>query len=148
MNIYQGLKLAQVDRKIRELKGFKEASQVSDGWVRLIRKILGMSLNTLSDKLGIDQSTLTRLENREANKKITLEKLEEVANTLDCDLVYALVPKTTFKEKIESQATFKAKKLLEKAGVHMELENQSVLMPYSERVNILKEKLIKNGDIW
>lgn len=148
MKTYEGLRLDQVDRKASELKKSLTTSKTSDGWVKLIRKTLGMSMQTLADKLGIEQSSVLRLERREAQKKITLEKLEAVAEVLGCDLMYALVPKTTFKEKIEAQASLKAKRLLDKAGVHMEIENQKVESSYANRLRLLKEELIKNGDIW
>jgi predicted DNA-binding mobile mystery protein A len=148
MKSYEGLKLAQVERKVSELRDSLSSSKTSDGWVHLIRKTLGMSMQTLADKLGVDQSSLLRLEKRESQKTITLKKLEEVAQVLDCDLMYALVPKTTFKQKIDDQALEKAKRLLDKAGVHMEIENQKVQSSYEERLNLLKEQLIKNGDIW
>lgn len=148
MKIYSGLKLAQMDRKVNELRALLSSSKTPDGWVRLVRKTLGMSMQTLASKLNIDQSSLVRLEKREAEKKVTLEKLEEVAKALDCDLMYALVPKITFREKIDDQALTKAKRLIDKAGVHMEMENQKVKSSYEERLNLLKDELIKNGDIW
>ena len=148
MKTYEGLKLAQVERKISAFKNLTDASRTSRGWVKLIRKALGMSLETLAGKLDIDTSTLARLEDREAKKKVTLEKLDEVAKALDCQLVYALVPNTTLQEHIDSQAETKAKKLLKKADLHMDLEAQKVQSSYEERLELLKQQLIKNGDIW
>ena len=113
------LRLVQIERKVGDLKNVLSSSRTPDGWVRLIRKTLGMSMQTLADKLKVDQSTLVRLEKREVQKKITLKKLEDVAESLDCDLMYALVPRATFKNKIETQARQKAKKLLDKADTHI-----------------------------
>ena len=148
MKIDDGLKLLQIERKVMAFKNLQEAAKTSKGWVKLIRRTLGMSLETLAHKLDVDISSLSRLEAREAQKKITLEKLEKVAQALGCELVYALVPQTTLQNIIESQAETKAKELLSRADIHMELEDQKVQISYEERLDFLKKQLIKSGDIW
>jgi predicted DNA-binding mobile mystery protein A len=67
------------------------------------------------------------LEAREAEKGITLKKLEEVAEVLDCKLVYALVPKHSFTAMIKEQEKQKAESLVNHTQKTMSLEQQALL---------------------
>src|SRR5215217_7999866 len=63
------------------------------GWVRAIRDALGMSAADLAERMGVTQSTVARLESSERDGRIQLDTLQRAADALDCDLVYALVPR-------------------------------------------------------
>lgn len=97
------------------------------GWIRAIRGSLGMSARQLAEQMNITQSTVHELENREAQKKVTLESLERAADALGCKLVYALVPKGNFNtldDIIEDRAKKLAKKIVTSAEHSMKLELQ------------------------
>ena len=59
----------------------------------MIRQALGMSARTLGNRIGVSQSQVSKLGNSELDKAITLRSLERVAEGLNCELVYFLVPK-------------------------------------------------------
>lgn len=63
------------------------------GWIHEIRKALMMTTTQLAERLGVHQTTISRLERSEAESRITLGKLEKAANALDCELRYIIVPK-------------------------------------------------------
>lgn len=67
-------------------------------WIAALAGLSGMSDDELGRRLGVTQSAVTRLRAAEADGRITIRKLTEVAESLDADLVYALVPKAGFAE--------------------------------------------------
>jgi len=85
-----------------------------------------MSTIEFAARLGVGQSRVAALEHGEAAGSIKLETLERAAEALDCDLVYALVPRTTLDEAVRAQARHKAVRHLARVGHHMRLEDQAV----------------------
>jgi predicted DNA-binding mobile mystery protein A len=63
------------------------------GWLRAVRQALGITQSQLAKKLGIRQQAYANIEVREQKGKVTLEILRRAAGALDCDLIYAFVPK-------------------------------------------------------
>lgn len=63
------------------------------GWVAATREALGMSARDLGARLGIAPSNISRLEKREREGTITLDALRKAAAALDCEVVYAIVPR-------------------------------------------------------
>jgi hypothetical protein len=67
------------------------------------------------------------MEKGEAEDRITLKSLRAVANALDCDLVYALVPRAdSMQGLIENRARAEAQKHVIGVEHSMALENQAV----------------------
>jgi predicted DNA-binding mobile mystery protein A len=77
--------------------------------------------------LGTSRQLPLQLEKGEAEDLITLKSLRAAANALDCDLVYALVPRAdSMQELIENRARAEAKKHVFGVEHSMALENQAV----------------------
>jgi len=62
-------------------------------WIPILRRALGLSHRTLAEKLDISPSGVLQLEHREEAGNVTLNTLREYASAIDCELVYAIVPK-------------------------------------------------------
>ncbi len=121
------------------------------GWIRAIRQSLGMTTAQLAQRLGVSQPRIPALEKAEANRSITLDSLERAAHALDCELVYVLVPKTTFQAQVERRAQDVARRRLQ--GVHhtMALEAQSVAAGKTdEQLARLARELAEksSSDLW
>ena len=84
-------------RQLSETLGQYVAASVPprprDGWIAAIREALDMTVRQYAARLGVTPSNALRLEHREANDTITLGALRRAADALDCDLVYAVVPR-------------------------------------------------------
>lgn len=124
-------KLIKTQRKSldEKLLAFVQARLVirpKSGWVRAIREALGMTTSQLAHRMGIQQSGVTLLEKREINKKVTLETLERAAQAMNCELVYALVPKTTLEKIVDEQSQKAAQEILARTTHTMHLEQQGV----------------------
>ncbi len=99
------------------------------GWIKAIRGALGITTGQLARRLGINQTGVVRYEQREAEGKITLETLNDVARAMHCKVVYAIVPDDGFQsleEILNHQADVAAKAILKKVSHSMRLEKQEV----------------------
>lgn len=94
------------------------------GWLRLFREALGRSERQQAKRLGISGPALHKSEKAEAEERITLGQLRKLADGLDCELVYALVPRRPLTEIVHERAREIA--TTEVAGVThtMSLEDQ------------------------
>ena len=98
------------------------------GWIRAIRDALGMSTTQLAKRLGVPQSRVVAIEKGELSGSLTLNTLYRVADAMDCQLVYALVPKAnaSLMSIVETQAYTKARAMMDQTKHTMSLEAQSV----------------------
>lgn len=119
------------------------------GWVRAIRDALGMSGAELGSRLGVRQSTVDQLERSEANETIKLESLRRAADALDCDLVYALVPRTSLDATVQAQGRRVAARRISAVAHHMRLEDQVVdERDAGVQLNALAAELIDRRGLW
>lgn len=91
------LALDQVERRLKPLRQHMGNTRLRTGWVHYMRTALGMSLKNLAQRAGISVPTAAQSEKRENQGKVTLETLRKMAAAMDCELVYAFVPKKTFR---------------------------------------------------
>lgn len=115
-----------LDEKLRAFAKARAQLRPKAGWIRAIREALGMTTAQLAERMGIQQSGVTLLERRELDKKVTLETLERAARALNCELVYALVPRESLEKTVDEQAAAAAKRLLARTLHTMRLETQEV----------------------
>lgn len=113
-----------LDEKVKAFSQAKYIPKPKSGWVKAIRESLGMTSQQLAERMGIQQSGVILLEQREADKKITLETLQRAAQALGCELVYAIVPKESLEKIVDDQSKLVAKRIIESTLHTMELEQQ------------------------
>lgn len=118
----QRLRLTQVDRAVKHAS---VPPRPPAGWIQAIRTALGMTTRQLAARVGVSQSTLASLEKSEANDKITLQSLRKVADALDCDLQYTLVPRSALKRRVEDRAEVVAHDRVVRIWHSMRLEDQA-----------------------
>lgn len=124
---FRHLRLKQLDRALEPYRAARGGPRPSKGWIRSIRQALGVSSGELGRRLGTSRQLPLQLEKGEAEDRITLKSLRAVANALDCDLVYALVPRAeSMQELIESRARAEAKGRVLGVEHSMALEDQAV----------------------
>jgi predicted DNA-binding mobile mystery protein A len=124
---FRKLRLKQLDRTLEPFRATQKISRPRRGWLRAIREAVGISASELARKLGTSRQLPLQLEKAEAEDRITLKSLRAAANALDCDLVYALVPKAgTMEDLIENRARAQARKRVLEVEHSMALEDQAV----------------------
>lgn len=125
--------------------------QPREGWIKTVRMALGMSGAQLSRRLGNTRTIAAYLERSELEGKITLKKMQQTAQALDCHFIYAIVPQTSINEIIEKQAELKAREIVLRTSTHMMLEDQALnKKQLEEEIVRLKEQVINelNRDFW
>ena len=94
------------------------------GWLRTIRELLGMTTTQFAKKIGVSQPRVFNMEKNE--KKLKISTMEKIADSLNCDFVYAIVPRENIDDIIYNQAKREALKILKNVNRNMGLENQSI----------------------
>lgn len=118
------LRLEQVQSSVAAYSDLTNRRPPPRGWLKAIRESLGLTERQQAGRLGITGSTLHKSELAEAEERITLGQLRKLADGLDCELVYALVPRKPLTQVVEDRARSIA--LQEVSGVAhtMSLEDQ------------------------
>lgn len=114
----------QLDQQIAPLKA--ASSRPLKGWVRSVREALGMSGKQLAARLGVEPPRVTELEKAEVSGGLTLRSLQRAADALECDVVYALVPRTSLDESVRRQATKTLLQRIARVSHTMRLEDQAL----------------------
>jgi len=146
-----GIVRAQYINKIQQLDRLKGLLRPKEGWIRTLRKALGMSGPQLAVRLGVSKSQTSQMERMEMEDRITIKQLRRVADVLDCDLVYALVPRKEVNEAVYEQAWQKAEQLVRKVDVQMKLEAQQLSSEkLQEQIRMEAERLVREmpRDLW
>ena len=122
---FRELRLKQLDRSL-DLP-VRKLQRPPKGWIRTIRQALGVSSGEMARRLGTSRQFPLQLEKGEGEDRITLKSLRAAADALDCDLVYAFVPRgETFEELCERRARSEAESQAVAVQHSMALEDQAV----------------------
>ena len=81
-----------LERSLQPFRGVK-VERPERGWARSIREVIGMTRAQLAARLNVSISAISTLERSEEKGVITIGSLHRLAEGLECELVYALVPK-------------------------------------------------------
>lgn len=95
---------ARLDERFRHFGSAKNYTPPVRGWIRAIREALGMTAEQLARRLQATQPAIVKMEASESKGTIQLATLRRAAAALDCDLVYALVPRKPLEETIRARA--------------------------------------------
>jgi predicted DNA-binding mobile mystery protein A len=144
----QKLITRQVSRRLEGCRSFAGQTEGISSWIDYVRLGLGMSLVQLARKVGVTQASLSSSIKLEKEGRITMKKLNEIANAMDCDLVYALVPRKKIEDLITDQAMKKTSELMDASETHMSLEDQKVTLDRKQRQKELAEERIFSKYLW
>lgn len=127
------LRLEQTERAQATYQAVPRQTLPPGGWLRAVREALGRSLRHQAQRLDIAPATLHQSENAEARGRITLAQLRRLAEALDCELVYGLVPRQPLTETVRAQAERLARQEVLGVAHSMSLEAQRPFDPFVER---------------
>lgn len=145
----QRLIINQLDQKIRSLYKLHGTEVPEKGWIHSLRRALNMSLRQVGNKLKVTPQALRRLEINEAEGKITLNSLREVAGAMNLKLVYALIPLDgSLQGLINKRAEEVARDIVTRTSQNMKLEDQEnsqerIRKAITEKANELKDEMPK-----
>jgi predicted DNA-binding mobile mystery protein A len=144
---------AQIDRKLpqlREAADLLAASLPTTGWIRALRRSLGLTAAAFGRRLKVKQQSADELEISEKAGTITLASLRRAAAALDADFVYAIVPRKKLRETIATRARELAQQRIAPIAHSMRLEAQGISdKELSEQVEELARDLERRPrDLW
>ena len=131
-----------IEKKLDNWGPLKSEKAPPSGWIKAIRGALGMTTYQLAKLMGVTQAAAIGYEKREADGKITLDKLSKAAEAMDCKLVYAIIPKdqySSLNDIIDTHAEDFARKILKRTEHTMQLEKQGTGSNKSELKKMVKE---------
>jgi predicted DNA-binding mobile mystery protein A len=138
--------LRQLDNQLRGLNKEHAYSRPKQGWVRSLRKVLGMTVKQLAKRLDVDPSRVVKIETDELRGATTLRTLESVAEALDCKLVYVFVPRTTLEQTVVQQAMKIAEDQVKRVSHTMDLEAQAVTKGVMQvQLQELRDELLRKS---
>jgi predicted DNA-binding mobile mystery protein A len=147
----QRARLARTSLDFRFEQGGPDAltNRPTRGWIRAIRDALGMSGAQLAHRMGITQPAVAQLERSEANGLIGLDALHRAADALDCELVYALVPRTSLEAAVRERAQRVARREVGVVDTSMKLGERGLNpVELHRRVDEYAAELIASGRLW
>ena len=124
---------AKLDERFKEFGAARRYAVPVRGWIKAVRKALGMTTAQLAQRLGIKQPSLIAIEQSEVKGSIELATLRRVAAALDCTLVYALVPNNPLETMVRERARLFVRRRRGPIEHSMLLEDQAVTAKDTEK---------------
>jgi predicted DNA-binding mobile mystery protein A len=122
---FRQLRAQQLDRMLQPLRALK-VPRPQKGWIRALREAMGVSYTELGGRLQASRSLAAQQEKAEVEDRITLKSLRTCADALDCDLVYAFVPRDdSIEETLAARARAAASQTVRRVEHSMALEDQA-----------------------
>jgi predicted DNA-binding mobile mystery protein A len=125
---YQFIRLRTLEQVAVASQGINGLERPPLGWLRTVREGLGLTLQTLANKIGdVTPQSVQAFEKNEASGALTLRNLDRVAAAMGCRVVYVLVPSRANQTFSELAAGLSGdRRLLEDTEHTMSLEAQAV----------------------
>jgi predicted DNA-binding mobile mystery protein A len=126
MTSLDDLRVRQLDEALAPFGELRNRPPPPGGWAKTIRNALGISVRQMARRAGVSRTSITSAEAGEAKGSLQLDTLRGIADALECDLVYALVPRASLAHTLRNQARAKAAALVGRVSDSMKLESQGV----------------------
>ncbi|MCP4411966.1 MAG: mobile mystery protein A [Gammaproteobacteria bacterium] len=132
----------------------QDVSVPKEGWLKTVRKALNMSVTQLAKRLDVTRSLIYKTEKAEQSGGITLNKMKQVAQALECRFIYAVVPSHkpyTIESIVETMAKKMAMRVVMKTQEHMALEAQAISKEQIElEIDRVADEILKErtSELW
>jgi len=142
------LMLRQLERRFQPMRSQIFVPRM--GWIKMIRELYQMSAEQLARAAGMSRVSISQFEKTEADKTIKLGNLYKIADALNCDLLYALVPRVPVEEYLKEHARKHAREMIMNIAKTMALEDQAVSDEELKRLyeDTLKDLVDNPKRIW
>jgi len=141
---FRELRVNQIERSLKSFAGTQAVTRPQRGWLRSIREALGISMREVARKMRKTPQTVASFEKSEASDRITLQTLRHYAEAMNCELVYAIVPKSgSLKQLGEKRARQTAEKEVRAVEHTMALEDQAT-NTVQDKIERETKRLLKN----
>jgi predicted DNA-binding mobile mystery protein A len=83
----------KLDKEMRPFRQAGKQRNCTTALLRAVRQALGIRAAEIAREMGVHRSVLFRLERSEARGAISLDAMEHMAESMDCMVVYGVVPR-------------------------------------------------------
>ena len=143
-----------IEKKLSPWKALRANRRPPSGWLKAVRGALGINTRQLAKRCGVQHSSILKIEKNEIQDKASIKSLKKIADAMNCQLAYAIVPKTGYnslEEIINYQTKLLADKLIKQVDHSMKLEAQGTSSKEMKNqvkklANELKDKM--DARIW
>jgi predicted DNA-binding mobile mystery protein A len=148
MNVHRQMARRRLDERLA-LAREADLAAPRAGWLRAIRDALGMPARHMAEELGVHTSAVFAMEHSEQAGTIRLDTLRRAADALDCDVVYALVPRSSLAGTVEAAAARALRRSTDAVRRTMILEDQGLDDDeLAAQQRVLLNELIDSRDLW
>lgn len=142
MSELKKIAIKQCRNKVKYMEErFRDVAWPTEGWIKTLRQALNMSGAQLARRLGVTRGLISKTEKAELSGGVTVKKMQEIAQAMNCRFVYAIVPETDIDTTLKNQALAKARARVKRASTHMALEDQALS---DEQLRLEIERLAEN----
>ena len=121
------LLIEQLDKKLEKFKASENVLVPTKGWINSIRTSINMTREQLATKLNMTKGAIQKIEERRASGQITINKLKNVAESMDLKLIYGFVPKDGSIDNLIGRKSEKlAQKIVLRTNQNVKLEDQGI----------------------
>ena len=140
---------AALDERTALLAPVADLPEPPMGWTRMVREALAMPAAVLAGRLGVADTTVLRLEESERLGTAQLNTLRRAADALDCEFVYAFVPRKPLEEQVLKQARTRAEAEVGRIAHSMALEDQAVATRETESlIEARAQEWLDRAGLW
>ena len=148
---YKKLIREQLETTLGRISSARDVQRPVKGWLRAIREALGLSGKQFARRLGVAPPRITVLEKNEMSGTVTFKTMQQAADALECDFVYAIVPRGNLIDIVRKRALSLAAKRLGRVSHSMLLEAQQLSnIEQKKAIDFEVEELIRNmpKELW
>ena len=121
---------ALFDDEMKPLRSFAQSPAPAEGWIKKLRGVMDMTAAQLAKRLGVSQPRITQLERLEQKGRTTLRTMNDVAEAMECQFVYAFVPKKSMAAMMEARAKEMGERLFYNELVEMTFKRDPSVASY------------------
>lgn len=127
------IQLRQLEERFEKFRVIKQVRVPRAGWVRTLRQAIGMSTTQLAERMGVTRQAVLQLEKAEQRQTATWTSLRRAADAMDCEVVYAIIPRGSLRQLLMRQGRKQAERQLRRVAHLMRLDSQAVSEEEVER---------------
>ncbi len=143
--------IKQLDKSLQRFRPLRGTFPPRKGWIKIIRKALGMSARQLAVRLGVSQQRVAQIEKQELDSSLTIKAMHRVAEQLDCQFVYGFIPNSSLKMTVYNRVRQVALRRIAHVSHTMSLEDQALSKNENEEfLSDIIEELVNDppANLW
>ena len=127
------IQLRQLEERLEKLREIAALEAPGEGWIRTLRQALGMTTEQLARRMGVTRQAVLQLEAAEQNRTATWTSLRNAAGAMDCEVVYAIIPRGSLNQVLTRQGRKQAERHVQRIAQSMKLDAHVVGPAEQER---------------